>query len=92
VLILSPWPETFSFVLFEALAAGCQILCLADSGNVARVVKERKVGKVFDTIEGLKQYLLDGGAPWLKASRKLARAVDIKPTGTTASLLSVVEG
>lgn len=92
VLILSPWPETFSFVLFEALAAGCQILCLADSGNVARVVKERKVGKVFDTIEGLKQYLLDGGAPWLKASRKLARAVDIKPTGTSASLLSVVEG
>ena len=38
VLGLSTWPETFSYASFEALAAGADLLCLADSGNVAAAV------------------------------------------------------
>jgi hypothetical protein len=38
VLVLSPWPETFSYVTFEAMAAGCDVVTLANSGNVADAV------------------------------------------------------
>jgi hypothetical protein len=48
VAMLSPWPETFSFVAHEAVAAGCRLLCLKDSGNVAAMVRRTGLGIVFD--------------------------------------------
>ena len=47
VLVLSTWPETFSYVTFEALAGGADVVCLADSGNVADVVLRRGRGVVM---------------------------------------------
>ena len=35
VCMLSPWPETFSFVSHEAIMAGIRVVCMSDSGNVA---------------------------------------------------------
>lgn len=39
-LIWSVWPETFSFVAHEALAAGASIITNAASGNVARLARD----------------------------------------------------
>ena len=46
VLVLSTWPETFSYVAYEALAGGADVVCLADSGNVADTVLRRGRGIV----------------------------------------------
>ncbi len=48
VLILSPWPETFSYVTFEALAAHADIIALPDSGNVAAMVLEQGRGIIAE--------------------------------------------
>ena len=46
VAMLSPWPETFSYAAHEALAAGVDLVCLADSGNIAAVVLQQGRGAV----------------------------------------------
>jgi len=51
------WPETFSYVLYEAELAGCFVLTIKQSGNVADYVKENKNGIVFETIDELIDYL-----------------------------------
>ena len=53
VLVLSPWPETFSYVTFEALAAGADVIALSDGGNVPRVVRSLKRGVVVRDEEAL---------------------------------------
>ena len=47
VCMLSPWPETFSFVSHEAIMAGIRVVCLADSGNVAALATKRYRVSVF---------------------------------------------
>lgn len=45
------WPlcrETFSFVAYEAVAAGCAVITGPDSGNVAAFVAETGHGRVLD--------------------------------------------
>lgn len=45
------WPlcrETFSFVAYEAVAAGCAVITGPDSGNVAAFVRETGQGLVLD--------------------------------------------
>lgn len=49
VAILSPWPETFSYVAAEALAAGCVIVCLASSGNVRAFVNSTAQGVIYES-------------------------------------------
>ena len=34
-LLWPPWPETFSFTLYESLAAGCFVLTNGHSGNIS---------------------------------------------------------
>jgi hypothetical protein len=34
VVAWSSWPETFNIVCYEAMAAGCVIICPENSGNV----------------------------------------------------------
>ena len=53
VVMAAPWPETFSYVLFEALAAGCDVVTLPDAGNIASVVNGSGRGFVFDTEEDI---------------------------------------
>ncbi|RBP04637.1 hypothetical protein DFR50_13821 [Roseiarcus fermentans] len=53
VVIPALWPETFSYTTFEALAAGCDVLTLADSGNVAAKVSSSQRGRVFPDEESL---------------------------------------
>ncbi len=58
--ILFHWsvlPETFSFVLYEAIGAGCFILTTNNNGNVADYVSEHKNGIVFDSYAQLTDYL-----------------------------------
>ena len=57
VLLLSTIPETFSYVLYECIAAGTKILCLNNSGNIATMVKKNNYGIVFDNIQDLKDFL-----------------------------------
>ena len=47
-MILAPWPETFSYVTFEAMAAGVEVIALRDSGNVADTVLRLGRGIVVD--------------------------------------------
>lgn len=53
VLALSTWPETFSYVAHEALAAGADLVCLSDSGNVAAAALRRRRGVVARDEESL---------------------------------------
>lgn len=41
-----PWRETFSFTVYEAVAAGCAVVTGPDSGNVAAVVAQHGQGWV----------------------------------------------
>ncbi len=61
-LVLSPWPETFSFVTFEALAAGADVLALEGGGNVADAVLRLGRGVVFEGIGALRDFFVSGRA------------------------------
>lgn len=47
VLVLSPWPETFCLVAYEAVAAGADVIALPVNGNVADMVLARGRGLVM---------------------------------------------
>ncbi len=53
----SIWPETFSFVLYEAIGAGCFVLTTKESGNIADYVNDNKNGVVFESLDDLLNYL-----------------------------------
>lgn len=57
VLLWSIWPETYSYVLHEAVAAGCYVLTHENSGNVASEVEKNNWGKIFESIDDLYAYL-----------------------------------
>ncbi|BCS87982.1 hypothetical protein PSDVSF_12240 [Pseudodesulfovibrio sediminis] len=59
VILWSTWPETFSYVMYEAVSAGCFILTHKQSGNIARAVERWGWGKVFDSEEALFAFLAD---------------------------------
>lgn len=89
VLVLSPWPETFSFVAYEAVSAGCHVVCLADSGNVAAMVNKLGRGIVLEDDKALLE-LFDGvGLKDLmsKAGPRVRHAIE--QTGTTATVPAI---
>ncbi len=53
VMVLSTWPETFSYVTYEALAGGADVVCMQDSGNVADTVLRRGRGVVANDEKSL---------------------------------------
>jgi len=89
VVVPSIWPETFSYVAYEALAAGCDIATLAASGNVAALVNGTGRGRVFADEAGLIDFFES------HAAVELARLRAAKPNpcgslalcGTTAALV-----
>lgn len=59
-LLLSKWPETYSYTYYECFCANCFVLCYNVSGNIMRQVSKRKNGLVFSSKEEMIQYLLSG--------------------------------
>jgi hypothetical protein len=88
VAVLSPWPETFSFVAHEALAAGADIVALADSGNVADVVRRHRRGVVLADEAALARFFAEGWALDYARQRALAplRPARLEPSGATAGI------
>lgn len=63
VLLLSVVPESYSYTLHEALAAGVPVLAFRQSGNIAHKILEKKVyGAVFRREEELLGFLRDDTA------------------------------
>ncbi|MGA8610235.1 MAG: hypothetical protein WB760_00680 [Xanthobacteraceae bacterium] len=90
VLILSPWPETFSFVAHEAIAAGAQLLCLSDSGNVADIVRKLNCGLIFDESAALIEFLASGAAASLaKTGNDGMSSYEIDQSGTSATIKGI---
>ena len=91
VVVLSPWPETFSFVTFEAIAAGACIVCLDTSGNVADVVRQLKAGIVLSGLEDLIQFFASGGAKDMVAQRDTETGYEIQNVGTSATIAEIAD-
>ena len=62
VLLLSRWPETYSYTYFEAYAAGCFVVTYACSGNMADMVKKNHNGIVVDNKDQLISLLHDSNS------------------------------
>ncbi len=86
VLMLSPWPETFSLVTMEALAAGAEVLALATSGNAAALVAGS--GTVLPNAVGLLAHFTSGEAAARARARRqtLTASETLLWIGTTATL------
>jgi glycosyltransferase involved in cell wall biosynthesis len=59
-LVWPLWPETFSLVTFEALAAGCAIVTHEGSGNVVAAAREAGRALVLDDQRRLERAVLTG--------------------------------
>ncbi len=88
VAALSPWPETFSYAAYEALAAGADLVCLADSGNIAATVLRLGRGVVADSEAALVGFFESGGAvEYVRRCREQGTGRSrLAHEGTTASL------
>ena len=85
VAVLSPWPETFSYVAHEAVAAGAKILCLTDSGNVAALVHKLDCGWVVNDGAGVQEFF-EKHVPASQLKKATPDATyDIDETGTSAT-------
>ncbi|MCC6720480.1 MAG: hypothetical protein IT555_21615 [Acetobacteraceae bacterium] len=88
VAVLSPWPETFSFVAHEAFAAGADVIALEDGGNVAAAVRRYRRGVVLRDADAVLRFFEEGWA--LDYVRQQAAEPRELPrlllTGTTATL------
>jgi glycosyltransferase involved in cell wall biosynthesis len=63
VFICPNWEETFCFVAYEALAAGCKVICNSESGNVIDAVGDNAI--VYDPnsplrTDVLKRLIIEG--------------------------------
>ena len=88
VAVLSPWPETFSFVVHEAIAAGADVVALADSGNVAAAVRRYARGVVLRDADAFLRFFDEGWALDYIRQRNLApiERPGLLLTGTTATI------
>lgn len=90
--MLSPWPETFSFVAHEGMAAGCRLLCLKDSGNVVAAVEAYKLGHVFADATALQEFLAGPEAVQaMEEARADRQYFRIKNAGTTATAVRLLK-
>lgn len=92
VVLLSPWPETFSFVAYEAIGAGAKIICLADSGNVADLVRNLDCGLILHDGDALIECFNSGAAASLIRETKIKlKSYAIEQIGTTATIEGILE-
>lgn len=91
VCMLSPWPETFSFVTHEAIMAGIRVVCLADSGNVAALAAKNYRVSVYEDPSALSLGLR---SPEFKkqitADRLAQQRYDATASGATVSIVRKV--
>lgn len=91
VVIPSGWPETFSFVTFESIAAGCLVLTVKDSGNVAATVRGLNKGEVFETSAALESFFQGTGVEELLEKRSPSKQrFDFLFTGTTSEAVNAL--
>jgi len=84
------WPlcrETFSFIAYEAVAAGCALLTGPDSGNVAAFVREGGHGLVLDDETALAQAFESGDITALSRARRRPMLHDLEFSALTVDLL-----
>jgi hypothetical protein len=88
VLVLSPWPETFCIVAHEALAAGADVITLAESGNVVELVRDSGRGVVLPDERALAPFFLSMQAAEYAERRRAegSAAISLAYVGTTATL------
>ena len=88
VVIPSIWPETFSYVTYEALAAGAGIVCLAAGGNIAAAAAHRGRGFVAPDPAALIEFFVSLSAVEHVRARRAAGIVrsDLVQCGTTSVL------
>jgi FkbM family methyltransferase len=55
-------PETYSFTVFEAMAAGCFVLTNPGSGNIAAQVKQSSRGRIASNLDDLVAFLKDNSS------------------------------
>jgi hypothetical protein len=60
VLIWPLWPETFSLVTYEALAAGLLVVTNRKSGNVGVAAAEAGRAVFFDSVRALERSVITG--------------------------------
>lgn len=84
------WPlcrETFSFLAYEAVAAGCAVITGPDSGNIAAFVAEQGHGEVLPTEDALRAAFASGEIARLARAKRKPRLYDLKFSGLTVDLL-----
>jgi glycosyltransferase involved in cell wall biosynthesis len=60
VFVWPNWPETYSYVTMEALAAGCQIVTNTNSGNVRFLAEQFSASFVYETTDDFQKDLNSG--------------------------------
>ena len=92
VMLLSPWPETFSFIAHEAIAAGAKLICLSDSGNVAELVRNLDIGRILPDSDALIDFFTSGAAVSLiREPQRKSISYEIEHIGTTATIENILE-
>jgi hypothetical protein len=84
------WPlcrETFSFTVYEAIAAGCAVITGPDSGNVAAVVSGGGSGWVLPDEAALETAFADARVAELARATRKPMLYDLKLSGMTVDLL-----
>lgn len=82
------WPlcrETFSFVAYEAVAAGCAVITGPDSGNVAAFVRDTGHGRVLDEA-ALMAAFESGEIADLSRARRAPQLFDLRYSALTLDL------
>jgi hypothetical protein len=90
VALLSPWPETFSFVAHEALVAGAELVCIKDSGNVAALVASTGSGVVLPDASAVIGFFLSGEALERCSAARQISMYEIVPSGATSSFTKAI--
>jgi hypothetical protein len=61
VFIWPNWPETYSYVTMESIAAGCLVVTNNNSGNVKFLAEEFNVALSYDSLNGFCEEINNGG-------------------------------
>jgi hypothetical protein len=83
------WPlcrETFSFVAYEAVSAGCAVITGPDSGNVQAFVAQGGHGQVFDDEAALAAALETGEILALSRAARRPMLYDLRASALTLDL------
>lgn len=94
LLVVAPWPETFSYVAYEGFCSGADVITLADTGNVPDAVRRHQRGVVLAHADALFEFFLSGAAvSYARARAEEGRATGrLRLTGTTATVDLAVQG